>query len=214
MKIICLIFIAGLFFSCQKIIISDNLTFVPQKNFKIKNLRLPKENSISIGSYVTDKDSVISQFEIQSQYSLIAIKLANVSPNIIFNDYKESDYPTPGYFSTINEDLYEINISPQIFDSKSRIDKIDFFSDKKLNYQINNDSIKSFSLNFNKFAIKINNDDNKTIYAKIEYYGLKNLDAQMLLYQIQNDSFLFVLTPVKENIALKENFLYNYLFNK
>ncbi|WP_343584364.1 hypothetical protein [Flavobacterium sp.] len=214
MKIICLIFIAGLFFSCQKIIINDNLTFVPQKNFKIKNLRLPKENSISIGSYVTDKDSVISQFEIQSKYSLIAIKLANSSPNIIFNNYEENDYPTPGYFSVINEGLYEINISPQIFDSKTRIDKIDFFSDKKLKYQINNDSIKSFSLNFNKFAIKINNGDNKTIYAKIEYYGLKNLDAQMLLYQVQNDSFLFVLTPVKENIALKENFLYNYLFNK
>ncbi|MBZ4035362.1 hypothetical protein K6T82_11340 [Flavobacterium sp. 17A] len=214
MKIICLIFIVALFLGCQKIIISDNLTFVSERFFKIKNLKLPKENTVSIGSYVTDKDSVVSQFEIQSKYSPIVIKLANISPNFVFNNYEKSDYPTPGYFSTINEGLYEINVSPPIFDSKSRIDKIDFFSDKKLNYQINNDSIKSFSVNFNKFAIQINDDVNKIIYGKIEYYGLKNLDAQMLLYKIQNDSFLFILTPIKKNIVLEEHFLYNYLFNK
>lgn len=131
MKIICLIFIVALFFSCKKNVISDNLTFVSQKNFKIKNLKQSKENSVSIGSYITGKDSVVSQSEIQSKYSLIAIKLSNTTSNVIFNNYEKNDCPTPGYFSTINEGLYEINISPQIFDSKSRINKIDFFSDKK-----------------------------------------------------------------------------------
>jgi hypothetical protein len=121
MKIVCLILIVALFLSCNKIVISDNLNFVPNKTFKIKNLNLSKKKSISIGSYVTDNDSVISQYNIQSKYSLMVIKLSNISSTLIFNNYEKIDYPTPGYFSTIDESLFEMNMSPKIFDKKKKL---------------------------------------------------------------------------------------------
>ncbi|MDQ1165673.1 hypothetical protein [Flavobacterium sp. SORGH_AS_0622] len=212
MKILCLIFIAILFLSCNKIIISDNLNFVPEKTFKIKNLNLSKKKSISIGSYVTDKDSVISQYKIHSKYSLIVIKLSNISSNLVFNSYKKSNCPTPGYFSTINEDLFEMNISPKIFNEKEKIKTIDFIAEQRPTFNINNDSVKNFTVNFNKLVIKINDDANKVIYGKIEYYGLKNLDAEILFYKVENEGYLFILTPSKEKVILEKNILYQYLF--
>lgn len=212
MKIICTILFLLFFLSCTKYVINDEMNFVPNKSMKIKNLPSFKNKYVCIGSHTIGKDSVITQFNIESKYSLIVIKLKNVSNNCTFNNYSIPNYSTPGYFSTIDESLYEVNMSPEIFGKNYKINKIDFISDHKVEYQVNNDTIKSFSLNFNKYAIKINGENTKVIYGKIEYYGLKNLNANVLFYRIENETYIFIMTPNKENIILDKNVLYDYLF--
>lgn len=219
MKIICIILLFLFFLSCKKqkamdemILMKNEMNFIPNKSIKIRNLLPFKNNYVSIGSYTIKKDSILSQFEIESKYSLIVIKLKNVSNSCTFNNYSIPDYPTPGYFSTINEGLYEVNMSPQVFEDNYKINKIDFISDHKIEYQVNTDTIKSFSQNFSKYAIKINNENTKVIYSKIEYYGLKNLDANFLFYKIEGEMYIFIMTPMKEGIILDKNILYDYLF--
>ncbi|MCD0467240.1 hypothetical protein [Flavobacterium sp. ENC] len=213
MKIICVILLIVLAISCKKYVINDDLTFVPEKSMTIKNITLLKKDAVCIGSYTLGSDTVVSQFKIQSKYSLITIKLRNVSSAFTFKNHEKADCPTPGYFSIVDEGLFEVKMSPKIFDVKEKINSIDFFSDTKINYQINNDSIKNFTVNFKKFVLKINNDDNKILYSTIEYYGLKNLDAEIVSFKYENQIYLFIMTPVKENIILEKDFLRNYLFN-
>ncbi len=215
MKSICILLLIVCVLSCKKQAIpafDDDLSFVPEKTMKINNLTLEKNNSICNGSYTLKNEYVVSQFEIQSKYSLIVTKLQNCSSNFTFNAYESPNYPTSGYFSIVNEGLYEVKMSPKIFDAKEKINTIDFFSDKKITYQVNTDSIKSFNLNFNKFVIKVNNDNNKVLYGDIEYYGLQDLDAEVLLYKHQNEVYLFIMTPRKKDIVLEKGLLYNYLF--
>ncbi|WP_123912087.1 MULTISPECIES: hypothetical protein [unclassified Flavobacterium] len=179
---------------------------------KIKSLMPFKEDYHCIGSYTIKKDTVVSQFEIQSKYSLVVIKLKNVSTNCKFNSCLYSNYPTPGYFTIVDESLYEVKLSPSLFNENYKISKIDFISDSEIKYEMNNDSIKSFSLDFNKYAIKINDEDSKVIYGEIEYYGLNKLNANVLFYNVEDLTYIFIMTPMKENIPLNKNVLYDYVF--
>ncbi|WP_031454656.1 hypothetical protein [Flavobacterium chungangense] len=214
MKIISIILLLFLFFSCKKYIIpnENSLNFVPNKSIEIKSLLPFKKKSVCIGSYTTGKDYVISQFEIESKYSLIVIKLKNISNNFEFNNHLSFNYSTSGYFDIVNEGLYEAKLSPGVFENNYKINKIDFFSDSQIENHITTDSIKSFSLNFNKYAIKFNNDDTKLIFSEIEYYGLKSLHANVLFYKSENEGYIFIMTPLKKNISLDKNILYDYLF--
>ncbi|PXY39913.1 hypothetical protein DMB65_15460 [Flavobacterium cheongpyeongense] len=218
MRIICVILLVVLFLGCKKQIIKNEMNlmnemnFVPNKSIKIKNLLPFKKDNVCIGSYTIKNDSIVSQFEIQSKYSLIVIKLKNISKNYTFNHHQSNNYPTSGYFSTIDEGLYEVNLSTEVFKDAHKINRIDFFSDKEVNYQVNNDTIKSFDLNFNKYVIKINSEDTKVIYSKIEYYGLKSLNANVLFYTVENEGYIFIMTPLKKDISLDKNILYDYLF--
>ncbi|KUJ63928.1 hypothetical protein AR687_01715 [Flavobacteriaceae bacterium CRH] len=212
MKIISIILLVLILFSCKKYVIKDEINFAPNKSLKFKKLSF--KNDVCIGSYTIRKDTIISQFQVESKYSLFVIKLRNVSNNFNFKDHVSNSYPTPGYFSTINEGLYEVNLSPGVFEDSYNINQIDFFSDSAIQYQINNDTIKSFNVNFNKYAIKINNQESKIIYSKIEYYELKNLSANFLIYKEDHDIYVFIMTPMKENIILEKNALYDHLFNK
>ncbi|WP_269234841.1 hypothetical protein [Flavobacterium flavigenum] len=193
--------------------ISENgINFVPHKSIEIKNLSFFKKKYVSIGSYTAGKDSVISQFEIESKYSLLLIKFKNVSNNCKFNNHLSANYPTTGYFNIVNEGLYETNVSPGVFENNYRVNTIDFFCDSAIQNQIDNDSVKSFSINFNKYAIKINSENAKVIYSKIEYYGLKSLNANVLFYKIENEGYIFIMTPLKKDISLDKNILYDYVF--
>lgn len=214
MKIICIILFFLFFLSCKKHIIANEngLNFIPNTTITIKNLSPFKMKHVSIGSYITGKDSIITQFEIESKYSLMVIKLKNVSDNCKFNNHLSTNYPIPGYFNTVNEGLYEANLSPGVFEGNYKVNKIDFFCNSEIQNQINNDSIKSFSLNFNEYVIKINDEDTKVIYSKIEYYGLKSLQANVLFYKAENEGYIFIMTPLKKGIALDKNILYDYLF--
>ncbi len=218
MKIICLILLLFIFLGCKKNLIDkemnlmNEMNFVPSKSIKIKNLLPFKNDRVCIGSYVLKNDSIISQYEIESKYSLMVIKLKNVSKNCTFNNHQSINYPTPGYFSTIDEGLYEVNLSPEIFKDDYKINSITLFSDNEINYQVNNDTIKSFDLNFSKYVIKINNEDAKVIYSKIEYYGLKKINANIVIYQIEDEAYIFIMTPLKKNIHMDKNKLYEHLF--
>jgi hypothetical protein len=105
-------------------------------------------------------------------------------------------------------------MSPQVFEDNYKINKIDFISDNKIEYQVNTDTIKSFSQNFSKYAIKINNENAKVIYSKIEYYGLKSLNANFLFYKVEDEMYIFIMTPMKEDVILDKNILYDHLFSK
>lgn len=218
MKIICSAILFLIFFGCKKnttekeMNLMNEMDFVPNKSIKIKNLLPFKNDHVCIGTYIIKNDSIISQFEIQSKYSLMVIKLKNVSKNYTFNNHQSTNYSTPGYFSTINEGLYEVNLSPEVFKDNYKVNRIDFFSDNEINYQVNNDTIKSFNLDFSKYVIKINNQDAKVIYSKIEYYGLKNIKANILFYQIEDQVYIFIMTPLRKNIVIDKNKLYEYLF--
>jgi hypothetical protein len=61
-------------------------------------------------------------------------------------------------------------------------------------------------------VIKINDDSDKVMYGKIEYYGLKNLDAEILFYKVENEGYIFIMTPSKKNVIMEKNILYQYLF--
>lgn len=187
------------------------MNFVPNMCINFKKIFLKKDYTC-MGSYTIRKDSVISQFKVESKYSMFVIKLKNVANNFKFMNHVLADFPTLGYFSTINEGLFEVNINPGVFEESQQINQIDFFSDTEINYQINNDTIKSFNVNFNKFAIKINSLESKVIYSQIEYYGLKSLNANFLLYKEEQDVYVFIMTPMKENIILEKDTLYDYLF--
>ncbi|MWB93636.1 hypothetical protein GON26_04640 [Flavobacterium sp. GA093] len=193
-------------------LIPDEMNFIPGKSMKIKNVSTFKDDNVCIGSYAIKNDTVVSQYEMQLKYSLIVIKLKNVSKNCSFNHHQSANYSTPGYFSIVNEGLYEVNLSPEVFNDDYKINSIDFFSDSKINYQVNNDTIKSFDLNFNKYTIKINNQDTKLIYSKVEYYGLKNLNANVLFYKIEDETYVYIMTPLKKNILLDKNILYDQIF--
>lgn len=67
-------------------------------------------------------------------------------------------------------------------------------------------------MNFKKYAIKINSQDTKVIYSEIEYYGLESLNANVLFYKTENEGYIFIMTPLKKNISLDKNILYDYLF--
>jgi hypothetical protein len=218
MKIICVLLLLLIFLGCKKNLVEKEMNlmtkmnFAPTKSIKIKNLLPFKKDHVCIGTYTLKNDSIISQYEIESKYSLMVIKLKNVSKNFTFNNQQSTNYPTPGYFSTINEGLYEVNLSSEVFKDNYQINRIDFFSDKEINYQINNDTIKSFDLNFNKFVIKINNQDAKVIYSQIEYYGLKYMNANILLYQTEHEAYIFIMTPLKKNVLMDKNKLHEHLF--
>lgn len=212
MKIICLALLFLLYLSCKKGGIDDEINFVPQKSMKIKSLMLFKGDYHCIGSHTVKKDTIVSQFNIQSKYSLVVIKLKNVTTNCKFNSYLYSNYPTAGYFTIVDESLYEVKLNPSLFNENYKISKIDFISDSEIKYEMNNDSIKSFSLDFNKYAIKINDEDLKVIYGEIEYYGLNKLNANVLFYNVEDLTYIFIMTPIKENILLNKNVLYDYLF--
>ncbi|MBF4516100.1 hypothetical protein IRZ71_07090 [Flavobacterium sp. ANB] len=192
--------------------LKDEMIFFPYKSLKFKTLSF--KNDRCIGSYTIGKETIISQFEVKSKYSLFVVKLRNVSNNFKFKDHVSNNYSTPGYFSTINEGLYEVNLNPGIFEDNYKISQIDFFSDSAIEYQINNDTIKSFNVDFNKYVIKINNQESKVIYSQIEYYGLKSLKANFLIYKEDQKIYLFIMTPKKENIILEKNTLYEHLFDK
>jgi len=220
MKIIYTLLSCLFFLGCQKHLtknemnlMPDDMHFVPNKSMEIKKLPSFKGKYTCIGSYIILKDTVITEFKVESKYSILVIRLNNISNNCEFNNHLHTDYPTPGYFETISDGLCEVNLNPALFQNNYKINKIDFFSDSKIQNQIKNDSIKSFSLNFNKYAIKINNAPNKLIYSKIEYYGLKNLNANMLFYNVENETYIFIMTPLKKNIILDKNILYDYLFD-
>ncbi|HEX8014999.1 MAG TPA: hypothetical protein VF465_07185, partial [Flavobacterium sp.] len=89
MKIICIILMLIFFLSCKKHIITNEngINFAPNKDMKIKNLLPFKAQHVCIGSYTTGKDSIITQFELESKYSLMVIKLKNVSDNCEFNNH-------------------------------------------------------------------------------------------------------------------------------
>lgn len=115
MKILCIILLLFLFLGCKKYIMPNvnGINFAPYKSMEIKNLSFFKKKYVSIGSYTAGKDCVVSQFEIESKYSLIVIKLKNVSNNCEFNNHLSANHPTPGYFQTVSDGLCEVNLSPQ-----------------------------------------------------------------------------------------------------
>ena len=191
----------------------NEMNFVPGKSMKIKNVLPLSADPVVIGTYTVGNDSIISKFEIQSRYSLMVIKLKNIAPQYTLHEHPSGDYKPRGYFSTINEGLYEVNLSPGLFKGNYKVNSIDFFSDDKINCQVNNDTIKSFDLNFSKYAIQINKEHSKVIYGKVEYYGLKKLNANVLIYRSGSEAYIFILTPLKkDNMLIEKNQLYDYLF--
>ncbi|OUL60541.1 hypothetical protein [Flavobacterium sp. AJR] len=208
------IFIILLFFGCYRFILKGHLNFIISKGIKLKDITNFKGKYVCTGGYKMKNDTVISKFEIESKYSLVAIKFKNVSNDFKLNYHSNSGCSTPGYFSVFSaSEVYEMCLSPSVFKNDCRINVIDFISDYEINCQINNDTIKSFSLSFNEFVIKINNQVDKILKSdRIAYYGLKKLSANFLFYKIEDEIYLFIMTPLKGKDILENDSLYNYLF--
>lgn len=79
---------------------------------------------------------------------------------------------------------------------------------------INNDSIKSFSMDLNKYEIKINNNVEKVINGKLDYYGFAYISSNILFYKIKDEIYIFIMTPSKKDVIVEEDTLYNFLFPK
>ena len=198
--------------SCKKFITVGKLSFIPYGGIKIKELTRFKGNYRCTGSHKIENDTVISDFEIDSKYSLVVIKLKNVSRDYKLNYYPNSYSNIPGWFSSIETEVYAINFTTSVFKNDLKINNIDFISDNEISCQINNDTIKSFNLSFSKFAVKINNQDKGIYNSSIEYYGLEKLSANFLFYKIEDEIYLFIMTPLKGKGTLENDTLYNYLF--
>jgi hypothetical protein len=212
MKIYSLIILTFLFVGCQKIATDNTLSYFPAEAIKIKELTQFKENYRCTGSYHLKKDTVISQFEIQSKYLLMIIKLKNLSKDYQLNYYSNGNPLSPGFFSSIYTSVQYVDFLLPVFDENYEIKNISLISDKEIKREINNDSIKSFRMNLNEYAIKINNDANKVIKGQLEYYGLKYMSSNILFYKVKNEIYIFIMTPLKRNIILEKNLLYNLLF--
>jgi hypothetical protein len=208
------ILIILLLFCFYRFILKGNLDFIISEGIKLKDITRFKGKYVCTCGYKIKNDTVIETFEIESKYSLVVIKFKNVSKDYKLNYHSNSGCSTPGYFSVFNASaVYEMGLSPSLFKSDCRINVIDFISDYEINCQINNDIIKSFSLNFNEFVIKINNQVDKILKSdRIAYYGLKKLSANFLFYKIEDEIYLFIMTPLKGKGVLENDILYNYLF--
>ena len=212
MKIPFIILIFFLFLGCTKINNDDQLNYVFAEGIKIKKITNFKENYHCTGSYHIKKDTLVSQFEIQSKYSLTVIKLKNVSKGYQLNYFPNTDCVNPGYFSSIFTSVQYINFAPSIFQDSYKINSISLISDKEVSCHVNNDSIKSFSMNLNEYVIKINNNINKVIKGQLEYYGLKYMSSNVLFYKIEDEIYIFILTPLKKGVDIGDNTLSNLLF--
>ncbi|HEU4790165.1 MAG TPA: hypothetical protein VFS71_10795 [Flavobacterium sp.] len=214
MKIYFLITFFILFASCQQFKSEEDLNYFQFEGIKIKELTNFNKSYVSKGSYKRGNDTVISMFEIESKYSLLVIKLKNVSKDYTLNYHSNVVSSSPGFFSVIvASEVYDVTLSPSIFKNDFKINNIDFTSENQISSEINNDTIKSFSLNFNEFKLKINDQDDKIVTTdRIEYYGLENLSANFLFYKIDDEIYLFIMTPNKGKGTLENDTLYNYLF--
>ncbi|HJR99925.1 MAG TPA: hypothetical protein VJ780_03220 [Flavobacterium sp.] len=214
MKIYFLILIILLFLGCKKIFEYNYLVFLPVEAIKIKELTNFNEPYICTGSYQIKKDTVISIFKVQSKYSLAVIKLKNVSPKFHLNYYSNTDFITPGWFSTVSTEVQNLDFLPSLFDDESVINNISLTSDKEIKCYINNDSIKCFSMDLNKYEIKINNNVEKVINGKLDYYGFPHISSNILFYKIKDEIYIFIMTPSKKDVIVEEDTLYNFLFPK
>jgi hypothetical protein len=214
MKLYFLITFSMLFTSCQQFNSEENLNYIQFEGIKIKELTNFNKSYISKGSYKRENDTVISIFEIESKYSLLVIKFKNASKDYRLNYHSNVVSISPGIFSAIGVSaVYDVTLSPSIFKNDFKINNIDFTSKNQIKSQINNDTIKSFSLNFNEFKLKINNQDDKIIETdRIVYYDLENLSSNFLFYKIEDEIYLFIMTPIKGRGTLENDTLYNYLF--
>ena len=203
-----------IFTNCQQFKTEVNLDYIQCEGIKIKEITNFNKSYISKGSYKKGNDTVISKFEIESKYSLLVIKLKNVAKNYKLNIHSNTLSTSPGFFSVIGaSDVYEVDFSPSVFKNDYKINEIDFTSNTQINSHINNDTIKSLNLNFSEFQLKINKqEDNIIATSRIVYYDLENLNANFLFYKIKNETYLFILTPVKGKGVIENNTLYNYLF--
>ncbi len=214
MKIVFTLLLIALFLSCKKNITGGYLNFIHGEGIKIKEITNFKENYVSRGCYKIKKDTVISNFEIQSKYSLMVIKLKNVSHKYELNYYSNSNSITPGIFSSVFTSVQYVDFSTSIFENNYKINNISLISDKEISCHINNDSIKSFSMKLNEYVIKINNDINKVISGQLEYYDLKYITSNILFYKIKDDIYIFIMTPLKKSVVIEDSTLYNLLFPK
>lgn len=212
MKIYFIIIIIILFVGCQKIFKGNQLTYFAAEAIKIKELTNIKENYSCKGSYQMGNDTVISIFEIQSQYSLTVIKLKNVSKDYKLNYYSNTNSDAPGFFSSIDTSVHHVNFSSNIFEGEGKINNISLISDNQVNCHINNDSIKSFSMDFNEYTIKVNDNIDKIIQGQLDYYGLKYISSNVLFYKVEDEIYIFIMTPLKKGVAIEDDTLYNFLF--
>lgn len=200
--------------NCQQFKTEENLDYIQCEGIKIKEITNFNKSYISKGSYKKGNDTVISKYEIESKYSLLVIKLKNVAKNYKLNVHSNTLPTSPGFFRVIGaSDVYDVKFTPSVYKNDYKINEIDFTSNTQINSPINNDTIKSLNLNFSEFQLKINKqEDNLIATSRIVYYDIENLSANFLFYTIKNETYLFILTPIKGKGVIENNTLYNYLF--
>lgn len=212
MKIYIIILILILFVGCQKLLKDNHLIYFPSEAIKIKELTNFNDSYNCTGSYQIKNDTVISKFKIQSKYILTVVKLKNVSKDYRLNYYSNTNAIVPGFFSSIDTSVHHVNFSSAIFEDDYKINNIRLISDREVHCHINNDSIKSFSMNLNKYVIKVNNDINKVIKGQLDYYGLEYISSNVLFYKVEDEVYIFIMTPSKKGVVIQDSTLYNLLF--
>ena len=128
------------------------------------------------------------------------------------NYYSNTNSVAPGVFSSIFTSVQYVNFSTSIFRDDYKIGSISLISDKEICCHISNDSIKSFRMDLNEYMIKVNNDTNKVITGQLEYYGLKYISSNVLFYKIEDEIYIFIMTPLKKGVIIEDDTLYNLLF--
>ena len=121
MKIFIALLLIFLFLSCKKLITFGNLVYIPTEGIKIKELTKFKEDYLCTGSHKMGNDTVISDFEVKSKYSLIVIKLKNVSKDYKLNYYPNTYCNIPGLFSSIETEVYDVNFTTSMFKNDLKI---------------------------------------------------------------------------------------------
>jgi hypothetical protein len=204
MEIGVVIIMLFLFFVSRKLLKNSELLFSPFRPINLKEITGLKESySCEGGSCEIKNEAVISNFHIQSKFSLIVIKLKNVSKEYQLNYYSNTD---------IDTSVQSVCYRDSLFDDDYTVNSISLISDKEIKCHINTDSIKSFSMDLNKYVIKINNNINRIMIGELEYYALKHISSNVLFHKIEDEVYIFILTPLKKKIVIEEDTLYNFLF--
>lgn len=196
--------------SCKK----SNLDFTSGIEMSdIKKMKLTKDKNLTIGmSHFLNQDTIITEYSLKS-YSLLVLKFDKINSINKIKSFVTEEENGNGSFLSINQATFQLMYNLDI-DVKQKIFEIDMVADKPLVENIKNDSIVSYSGDFNQFKVLANSKTVVDGKKRKTFYGIpEHLFATFLFYRLNNKIYLFIMSPHNPKKKIENKTLYNYLFN-
>lgn len=186
--------------------------FEPGKEgISLDKFLLKKNNYECLGSYMSDTNSVVSTFKIDSKYSLKIIKLGKLEDNITISDVANDVFPRlSGLSSEINGTFFNIKFYYNDYDEP--INNIKLYSDGDIKKGISNDSIIGYDTGFKNFTALINNGSGNCLVGKS--LDEEVINSNIVFYKKEGYAYFLIMAPLNVEEKIKENTLSKYILDK